>query len=137
MCKRAATRQLVFTLLLLSSGCSLIFPDATPPEELVAERAQERLDLLVAGEIERSYAFTTPGYRSARTWQNYAGNWVGSSMWVSATVTKTDCGDLEPAIRCEVVVSVVFKAARMDVLETYVREIWLSLDGEWYLFQKL
>lgn len=133
---RAVLRYLSLTSVFLVTGCSLLQPNV-PPEQLVAERAQERLDLLRAGQMERSHVYTTPGYRSARTWQEYSANWVGASMWLSATVTKTDCGDLEPARRCDVAVLVVFKAPRMDVLETYVRETWLRVDGDWYLYQEL
>ena len=135
MNKRSVVRFLVLACTLFMGGCSLM-QSSVPPEQRVAELAQERLDLLIAGQVERSYAYTTPGYRSARTWQEYAPNWIGSSMWTSASVTKVDCGDLEPAQRCEVAVKVVFTPPRMDTVHTFMFEQWLRLDGEWYLYQK-
>jgi len=119
--------------LLSISACALL--QSAPPEERVAQRAQERLDFLVSGQSERSYLYTTPGYRTAKSPQEYARNWVGAGMWLSTTVVKVECGDLAPVQRCEAVVRVSFRAPRQDVTDTHLRETWLLLDGEWYLYQ--
>lgn len=128
-------RLALVALLLSISGCALL-QDA-PPEERVAQRAQERLDLLMSGQMERSYYYTTPGYQTARSPQQYARNWVGVAMWLSATVVKVDCVDLTPVQRCEAVVRVSFKPARQEASDTHLRETWLLIDGKWYFYQKL
>ncbi len=128
-------RLTLAALLVSTSGCALL--QGAPPEERVAQRAQERLDLLMAGQMERSYGYTTPGYRTAKSPPQYARNWVGSAMWLSATVVKVECVDLTPSQRCEAVVSVNFKPARQAPTETHVRETWLLIDGEWYLYQQV
>ena len=128
-------RLTLVALLLALGGCALLHH--APPEERVAQRAQERLDLLMLGQTERSYGYTTPGYRTAKSPQQYAGNWGGVAMWLSATVVKVDCVDLTPVQRCEAVVRVSFKPARQEVTDTHMRETWLLVDGKWYLYQKL
>ena len=115
-------------------GCALFSP--VPPEASVKQRAQERIEALMSGQTEESYAYTTPGYRSIRTWQEYSRNWAGVGMWVSAEVTDVDCGDLPKPQRCDAVVFVVFKAPRLQQTETYLRESWLFIDGNWYFYQK-
>lgn len=128
-------RLALIALLLPVNGCALL-QDA-PPEERVAQRAQERIDLLMSGQTERSYGYTSPGYRTAKSPQEYASNWAGVAMWLSANVAKVECVDLTPVQRCEAVVKVSFKAPRQDVTDTHVRETWLLLDGEWYLYIKV
>lgn len=116
------------------SGCALFRAD--PPEVIVAERAQQRLDLLLAYEVEASYAYMTPGYRSARTWQEYSRGVAGVGMWLSATVASVDCGDLAEPVRCDVAVLVDFKAPRLPQSQTYLRESWVKSGRDWYLYQK-
>ena len=131
---RRIFRLALIALLLPINGCALF--QETPAEERVAQRAQEWLDLLMSGQMERSYGYTTPGYRSIRTLGQYAVNWVGSGMWLSANVARVDCTDLVPTQRCEAVIKVHFKAARQAASETHFRETWLLLDHQWYLYQK-
>lgn len=115
-------------------GCASFL--SVPPEAIVTQRAQERLDALMSGQTEESYAYTTPGYRSIRTWQEYSRNWAGVGMWLSAEVTEVDCGDLAKPQRCDAVVFVEFKAPRLQQSETYLRESWLLIDRNWYFYQK-
>lgn len=116
-------------------GCAVF--TSKPPEERVAQRSQERLDLMWSGEMKASYEYTTPGYRSARTWQEYKANWLGVGMWKEAEVHAVDCGDLEPPSRCEATIRVVFVAPRQQATTTYLKEQWLLVEGDWYLYQKL
>mgnify|MGYP001347117565 FL=1 len=127
--------RMALIALLLVNGCAVLH-DA-PPEERVAQRAQERVDLLRRGQIEPANRYPTPGYRTTKSPQEYARNWVGVGMWLSATIVKVECDDLTPVQRCEAVMRVSFNAPRQDVADTHLRETWLLLDGEWYLYQQV
>ena len=130
------TQRIICVVFMVAlKGCAVF--TSMPPEERVAQRAQERLDLMWSGEMKASYDYTTPGYRSARTWTEYKANWLGVGMWKEAEVHSVDCGDLEPPSRCDATIRVVFVAPRQMPLTTYLKEQWLLVDGDWYLYQKL
>ena len=122
-------------VLLLLGGCSA-FPTKSP-EEIVFERAQQRLDLLMAGDYQASYEFTTPGYRSTESAGRYGTRWSGVGMWISANVTKAECAAAEAVDRCKAVVEVVYRAVGYDPLTTILTEDWLLIGGQWYLYQNL
>ena len=119
----------------LLASCSVLTP--VSPEELVAARAQERLDLMWSGEMKQSYEYTTPGYRSARTWQQYSRNWQGVGMWVSASVVKVECSEFAPRERCEATVRVAYQAPKVTPGVTHLKETWLYVEGDWYLYQQI
>ena len=128
-------RSFVFSLLVLLTfpGCSVLTPKT--PEEIVAHRAQKRIDLLMSGDYEASYEFATPGYRTTEGAGRYGTRWSGVGMWLSAVVTRVDCGGTVETDRCEATVKVNYKAARFEPTETYLKEDWLLIDGNWYLYQ--
>ena len=69
-------------MVLLLPACSIL--DTRTPEEIIAERAQARLDTLRARDFEASYQYTTPGYRSTENVGQYGTRYSGSSMWTGA-----------------------------------------------------
>lgn len=122
--------------MLALQGCAVF--TSTPPEELVAQRSQERLDLLWYGKMEEAYLYASPGYREIRSWQQYAADWAGSQMWKEAQVHRVNCGDADQPDSCQVTVRVVFLAPRQDdPVTTFLDERWLWIDDEWYLYQRL
>ena len=128
-------KRLHLLVLLLLGGCSA-FPTKSP-EEIVFERAQQRIDLLMAGDYQASYEFTTPGYRSTESAGRYGTRWSGVGMWISANVTKAECAAAEAVDRCKAVVEVVYRAVGYDPLTTILTEDWLLIGGQWYLYQNL
>ncbi len=129
--------RLVFVLFIFVgfSACSVL--DGRTPEELVAYRAQQRLDTLMAGDYKASYEFTTPGYRSTEGPGQYGTRWAGVTMWLSAQVTNVTCAGGEQADRCKVAIEVSYKAARFEPTTTFLAEHWLLIDNNWYLYQNL
>lgn len=117
------------------SACSAL--DGRTPEEVVADRAQERLDTLMKGDYEASYQFTTPGYRSTEGPGRYGTRWAGVGMWLSAEVKSVKCTGDEQVDRCRVGVEVLYKAVRFDPTTTFLAEDWLLINNNWYLYQNL
>ena len=116
-------------------GCSAL--PTKGPEEIVIERAQERIDLLIAGDYQASYEFTTPGYRSTESVGRYGTRWSGVGMWISANVIKAECTAAELIDRCKAAVQVVYRAVGYDPLKTILTEDWILIDDSWYLYQNL
>ena len=124
---------LLWTLVL--GACSTF--DTRTPEEIVADRAQKRVDALMVGDYEGSYQYTTPSYRSTEGVGRYGTRWAGVAMWLSADVVKVECSGVDLVNRCKAVVEVVYKAARYETMTTNLSEDWLLVNGSWYLYQNL
>ena len=113
----------------LFSGCAML--DSRPPEEIVAERALQRLEALMARDVAASYALTTPGYRSLETQAEYGGRWAGAAYWTEVLVAKVQCA----AEACNVAVAITFDQPRVPELTTHMQESWVQLRGKWYFSQ--
>ena len=130
------SRQIFALFFLLALGACTVL-DSRAPEEVVADRAQQRLDTLMEGDYEASYQFTTPGYRTTEGPGRYGTRWAGVSMWLSAQVSNVTCSGREQVDRCEVTVEVSYKAARYEPTTTFLVEDWLLIKGGWYLYQNM
>ena len=116
------------------SGCSML--ERRAPEEIVAERAQQRVELLMQSDHKASYQYTTPGYRSLETPGQYGTRWSGVTMWRSAQVRSVRCFE-ESADKCRVALTVRYKAFGHDEIDAILNEEWVQVDGKWYLYQDL
>lgn len=119
------------------SGCAMF--DARPPEEIVAERAQQRVELLQAGEYDAAYTFATPGYRSTETVARYGTRWSGVKMWLTVDVTSARCEYDNEGVTdsCKAFLQVTYIAAGHGEQTTLLEERWILIDGNWYLYQPL
>lgn len=119
---------LLLTAILLQ-GCA----DNRPAEEIVRERAQARLDRLMAHDVEGAYQFTTPGYRETTSADIFALRVAGVPNWTAAKVDTVAC----EAEVCHVRTQVSYMIQSMQMENTRpLDEKWLKLDGEWYLYYK-
>lgn len=135
----------IFALLALFvvQGCAVL--DDRTPEEIVAARAIERVNFLMAGEYEEAYLYTTPGYRSTEGVGRYGTRWAGTSMWVSANIKSVKCPAIEGAegapTRCKVAMEVEYRfiaAGRASgINRTVLFEDWIYTGGDWFLYQKI
>lgn len=98
-------------------------------ETVVKERAQERWVLLLNGDLEGAYAFTTPSYRAATPYKQYRGTFGGAIRWKKATIEAVTCEET----RCTVGVDVAYTHPRLRMESTRrVEERWLLREGEWW-----
>lgn len=114
------------------AGCAAFAPAS--PEERVRERAQARWDALLSGDIERAYAFLSPGSRGVVSLSRYRMSIGASASWKSAKVHSVACPQAD---RCKVTMLVaytpVLPRSRVAIIETSVDETWLFEEGQWWL----
>lgn len=118
------------------AGCAAI--DKKPPEEAVRDRAQQRVAWLMAGELEKSYALASPGYRATHTILQYQKDFGGVVMWKAAVPGEIEClalpGASEPT-KCQVKMMITYRARGMGWDQTTaVPETWIRLEDDWYLY---
>jgi hypothetical protein len=124
------------TLALALAGCASVSANR-PPEELVRQRASERAEAFLKGDLDRSYSLTTPSYRKLRDLDSYKRGFGSGVKWEKADVQTVTC---EP-VRCKVAIAVAVKPLIRgkfgDTINMQFEETWLLEDGNWWLYQAL
>ncbi len=101
-----------------------------PPEKAVKQRAQERWDALIAGDVPKVYGYMSPAAREAMTLEAFRGS-VRLGFFQRAEVVKVEC---QPEV-CDVQLQVAY-VYRGSSIVTPVRESWIrSGDGWWHVFK--
>lgn len=123
-------KQLSMLLLIFGlMGCSSTGVNAAKdsPQDVVAKRVQLRWDALIKGDLDKAYEYLSPGTRSAMSLELYKAK-IRSGGWKKASVDSVVC----VRERCDVGVKVEYSYRDMKSIETYVSEVWLLDDGEWW-----
>ena len=113
---------------LMFSGCA-----QKTAEEVVFERSQTQLNLLMEGDFAAAYDFTTPGYREVATLGSFITRRMGVSNWTEAVVESVTCkSDV-----CQVTTMVTYERKAYKIKNTKaLEEKWLKIGGKWYLYNK-
>ncbi|MDO3385238.1 hypothetical protein QWI17_05225 [Gilvimarinus sp. SDUM040013] len=131
MQKNIGVVSLLFATLIVA-GCAGQFKSSTP-EETVGRLAQERLDALLAKDLEKAYEFTSPAYRSSVSLARYKPHVAGAAGWKSGKIDSVSCEEQ----LCDVRYIVTYRTAFIKTdLTTQINERWINIDGNWWLYQK-
>ena len=138
---RAPRRAMFATALagavLWLAGCASLQPKTT--EDVVRQRAEERWAALIDAQFPKAWQYTQPGFRAVVKPQDYKNRFGDALVWKSAIVHSVDC----EAERCKVRVRVTSDnmvpnfRARLPEITSYVDELWLRDEGQWWFYQAL
>ena len=117
---------------LFIAGCASV---GKSPDEIVSQRAQERWDLILGGDIEGAYQYLSPGYRSGVSLQDYMKRLLSRKVkWTGAAVDESNCSSNS----CKVKISVEYSVygalpgvSRMDSSRKSTED-WLLVHRKWY-----
>lgn len=108
-------------------------------DEIVLERAQERWDAVIAGDLETAYTYYSPGFRATTSLIDYGVSMKTRKVrWTSATYKNHECEEN----RCSVNFDVGFKVGTpVPGLTVYegsqgVEDRWIRTDGQWWYVPK-
>jgi hypothetical protein len=91
-----------------------------------------------AGEFEKAYEMTAPGYRAVAKLIRFKAENEAVPGWVNTEVVNVSC---EEPVKCIAKIRVDFRpilGVRVgDVVTTHIDETWLQENGQWWLFPKL
>jgi len=96
-------------------------------KEIVAERAQQRWDLLVKGDFEGAYALISPAGRELMKPDAYASS-LRKDFWTGAKVDQVECGTTD-ACAVEVWIEYQYRGMKM---RTPVHEKWIKQKSDWW-----
>lgn len=108
------------------AGCAGVLPLQAAPEEIVKQRAQERWNAMLAGELNKAYSYMSPASREAISPELFRSS-VRLGFWRAAEVNAVTC--IQDA--CEATVQVTYQY-RGSSVRTPVRETWVRTEGNWW-----
>lgn len=144
MKKFVKSKNNLVVIILSALGACASGVDPGTPEELVAERQAMHLEYLRTGNWGEALQFTTPGFQSKTTPEEYAGRYGGVWMWQSTRVGAVSCEGETEATRCKVdTYRMVVMPPHMtpgyrgmEPSEHYLSKTWIKVGGEWYAYEK-
>ena len=128
----------------LLAGCANTTAPAAPTaaatpaaaEDIVSQRAQQRVDLLAVGKYDQAYVYLAPSYRALNSVENYRGQFGTGARWIEPKIAKVECASEDRcAVTVKLKVSVVARGFSKPVDSTLV-ETWLKEDGQWWHYQR-
>lgn len=126
-----ATLAVLAVATLALAGCASQ-PKLTP-EEIVKQRADERWQYLVKGDLEKAYGMLTEGYRKITPYDTYRSR-ITNGLWIKGQAVEVTC---EPE-KCEARIHLESKpplGSRFGGnIDMYFNETWLLEDGQWRFF---
>ena len=113
------------------AGCAGVQPSASD-EQIVAERAKQRWDAVIAGDMKKAYGYISPAGRSIVSYEGYAGTFR-RGFHQGARVTEVRCQGREV---CDVTLEIEYMFSGQRV-KTPLFEKWVRQDSDWwYLYQQ-
>ena len=123
-------------VIMIGQGCAMV-GDSRPPEEIVAERAAVHLELLREQQWEQALTYTTPGFRSQTTPDQYSGRYGGVWMWKETRIGDVTCDGEPTADRCKVQTYRTVNSPHLNGdIEHYSPKVWINVDGKWFIYEK-
>ncbi|WP_027995453.1 hypothetical protein [Simplicispira psychrophila] len=118
----------------LLTGCANTFAPVAA-EDLVSQRAQQRVDLLLDRKYDQAYEYLAPSYRALNSVESYRGRFGDGAKWIDPKVANVECPTED---RCVVKVKLkVLVVARGfgKPIDSNMSETWLKEDGQWWYYQ--
>lgn len=130
---RGASKLLCLLLLLVLTACTGM---QTREQSSVEKRAQERLDLIFAGNLGAAYEYLSPGYRSGISSLDWQRAFLSRKVqWESGQITSSECEEdvCKVQIRMKFSVYAAVPGAGRVELDDMVTENWIRSEEQWYL----
>ena len=135
--RRAALVGLAATGALLLAGCSALPPSTA--EAIVAQRAEQRWAAMIDGDLEKAWEFTQPGYRAIVKQKDYRKRFGAAGQWSNAIVHKVSCEaeSCKATVRITTQIRLPRFAMTLPETTTYLDEIWVREEGQWWRYEAL
>lgn len=95
----------------------------------VSERAQQRWDLVMKGQLDQAYEFLSPASRSTVSPAVHRKRNSGARWWRKLTLEKVDC---RPDV-CQVTMLLEYDLREFKGLTRKAEETWIKDGGNWWL----
>jgi len=96
---------------------------------VVSERAQQRWDYVMKGQMDKAYEFLSPASRSTLTLDAFRKRTSAGRWWRGMKLGKVDCR----ADTCQVTMLLEYDLFEIKGLKASVEETWIKDAGNWWL----
>jgi hypothetical protein len=115
---------------LVLGACAVIERgEADEAAKVVSERAQQRWDLVMKGQMEKAYEYLSPASRSTLSYDAFRKRTAAGRWWRKIQLDKVDC---RPDA-CQVTMLLEYDLFEIKGLKTAVEETWVKDAGTWWL----
>jgi hypothetical protein len=113
-------------------------PAASPPEEIVAERAKARWEHLMQGRPEQAWEYIAPGSRALLDRQSYLAQKRNAPVtYTGVELLSTQCEAEVCTVELKVHTQAPLPFAGMVPAYSLLRERWVLSEGSWYFVPDL
>ena len=134
------TRRLGALSAVLAAGLLLSACASTPktPEEQVSVRAKQRWDALIKRDFNTAYTYAQPAYRELVKPESYKARFGTAFVWKEAEVHSAKCEPELCTVKIKLVVTTPIPTSTktMDIT-SYLDEVWIRDQGQWWFNEKL
>ena len=116
------------------AGCAALAP--TSPEQIVQQRATQYWEARIAGRPDTAYALSTPSYRKLRTEAQFRQQFGAAANVNGADVADVTCVEARCTAKIKILVTPALLGIKTGAVATYMDEIWLLEDGQWWHYQE-
>lgn len=121
-------------------GCATVQPEFSEAWQesqrlVVKDRAEARWQVVIKGDLDAAYLFTTPEYRTVVTVQQYKGKYGRVANWRMARVVNVSYDDPAVAtVSVEVAYRISLPGVAGEVVETQklISEKWIYKNRDWW-----
>jgi hypothetical protein len=132
---RLNVANLSIAVALALSGCASFAPK--PPEQVVESRAMQYWQARLQGNLDKAYTYATPGFRAAKTVDQYKSRFGSAAMIKEVEVYNVTCEPLKCTARMQLTAQLNLPMLNIGNMKTYVDEVWVLEDGSWWRFEEL
>lgn len=132
--RRTAGSAVLMAAALLVAACGSLKP--VPPEKTVSKLALDYWAARKAGQIDKVYAMSTPSYRKLRTEAQFRQKLGTAASFETAEVFAVNCESEKCNVRMKLGVKPNLPRLNIGIIDTYLDEIWLLEDGQWWHHQE-
>lgn len=123
----------LFAGVLALGGCAALQPQTA--EQIVAQRAEERWNALIARDFDKAWTYTQPAYRAIVKQGDYRNTFGIGGKWLGMQVIRVQCEPERCIARLRVTSRVTVSPFRNQELAGAIDETWVREDGQWWYFQ--
>jgi len=121
---------LVSGFALVIGACAVIErAEIDSAKAVVSERAQQRWELLMSGQVEKAYAYYSPASRSSESLELFRKKTAGVRWWRNLKLDSVVC---RPDA-CQVRMLLEYDLFEIKGLKQSVEETWVKDSGNWWL----
>ena len=126
----------MFCSLVLLSACATGTVKSVSPENSIEQRATERWEVLLSGDLAGAYEYLSPAYRTSVSSLQYQRSVLLKKVaWTSAEYLGSSCDETACTVRNNVGFTAhgVVPGVKSYKGTQQIEESWVLVDGQWYL----